>query len=145
MGGETLRTRPDRPWGPPSFLYNGHRISFLGVKRPERGVGDPPPSGAEVKESRAIPLLPIWAFVACYRVNCAFYLYIYCALSASLYGLSVHTEIVRHTGCEWCESLNLTIRANCIPWNSKSGKMKIKARIYTSKPTRTYGRTWARR
>ena len=30
-GGEIFRTRPDRPWGPPSFLYNGNR-DFRGVK-----------------------------------------------------------------------------------------------------------------
>ena len=24
--GEIFRTRPDRPWGPPSLLYNGYRI-----------------------------------------------------------------------------------------------------------------------
>jgi len=25
-GGEIFRTRPDRPWGPPSLLYNGYRV-----------------------------------------------------------------------------------------------------------------------
>ena len=40
--GEIFRNRPDRPWGPPSLLYNGYRISFLGVKRPGRGVDHPP-------------------------------------------------------------------------------------------------------
>jgi hypothetical protein len=29
--GETFSTRPDRPWGPPSLLYNGYRV-FPGVK-----------------------------------------------------------------------------------------------------------------
>jgi len=24
--GEIFRTRPDRPWGPPSPLYNGYRV-----------------------------------------------------------------------------------------------------------------------
>ena len=24
VGGEIIRTRPDRPWGPPSLLYNGY-------------------------------------------------------------------------------------------------------------------------
>jgi len=24
-GGETSRTHPDRPWGPPSLLYSGYR------------------------------------------------------------------------------------------------------------------------
>jgi hypothetical protein len=28
--GEILRTRPDRPWGPPSLLYNGYRVSPWG-------------------------------------------------------------------------------------------------------------------
>ena len=49
-GGEIFRMRPDRPWGPPSVLYNGYRVSFPGVKRPERGVDHPPASSAEVKE-----------------------------------------------------------------------------------------------
>ena len=30
-GGEIFRTRPDRPWGPPSILYNGYRV-FPGGK-----------------------------------------------------------------------------------------------------------------
>jgi len=30
-GGEIYRTRPDRPWGPPSFLFNAYRF-FPGGK-----------------------------------------------------------------------------------------------------------------
>jgi hypothetical protein len=30
-GGEIFRTRLDRPWGPPSLLYNGYRF-FPGAK-----------------------------------------------------------------------------------------------------------------
>jgi hypothetical protein len=30
-GGEIFRTYPDRPWDPPSLLYNGYRV-FPGVK-----------------------------------------------------------------------------------------------------------------
>jgi hypothetical protein len=26
VGGRDLRTRPDRPWGPPSLLYNGYQV-----------------------------------------------------------------------------------------------------------------------
>jgi hypothetical protein len=48
VGGEIFRTRPDRPWGPPSLLYHGYRVSFPGVKRPGRGVDHPFPSSAEV-------------------------------------------------------------------------------------------------
>ena len=29
--GEIFRTCPERPWGPPSLLYNGYRV-FTGVK-----------------------------------------------------------------------------------------------------------------
>jgi hypothetical protein len=41
---------PDRPWGPPSLLYNGYQVSFQGVKRPGQGVNHPPPSNTEIKE-----------------------------------------------------------------------------------------------
>jgi hypothetical protein len=47
-GGEIFRTCPDRPWGPPSLLYNGYRV-FAGCrKRPERDADHSPPSSAEV-------------------------------------------------------------------------------------------------
>ena len=45
---------------------------FPGIKQPGRGFDHAHPSRAEVKKSRAIPLLPLWAFVACCRVK--FYL-----------------------------------------------------------------------
>ena len=38
-------------------MYNGYCASFFGVKGPGRGVDYPPPSSAEVKKERAIPLL----------------------------------------------------------------------------------------
>jgi hypothetical protein len=68
-GDEIFRTYPDRPWGPPSLPYNGYRI-FPGVKS-GRGVTLTthlllvPRS----RKSRAIPLLPLWVLVACYRVK----------------------------------------------------------------------------
>jgi hypothetical protein len=49
-GGEIFSSRPDRPLGLISLLYNRYRVSFLGVKRPGRGVDHPPPSSATVKE-----------------------------------------------------------------------------------------------
>ena len=56
-----FRTCPDRPWDPPSLLYNGYRI-FPGDK--ERPGCDADPSPILVpwsRKSRAIPLLPLWA------------------------------------------------------------------------------------
>ena len=49
--GDKFRSCPDWPWGPPSPLFNGYRVSFPEVKRPGRGVNHPPHSSAEVKES----------------------------------------------------------------------------------------------
>jgi len=47
--GEIFRTRPDRPWGPPSLLYNGYRVFPTGEAA---GAWRWPPtkSSAEVKE-----------------------------------------------------------------------------------------------
>jgi len=63
--GEIFRTRPNRPWSRPSFLYKGFRVSFLPIKRPKRGVDHKPPSSVEVKESVELYLYsPLWAFMA---------------------------------------------------------------------------------
>jgi hypothetical protein len=48
-GGETFRTCPDRPCGPPSLLYNGYRVFTGGKLRPGRDADPSPPSNAEVK------------------------------------------------------------------------------------------------
>ena len=53
-GGEIFHIRPDRPWGPPSLLYNGYQVSFQGVQRLGRGVDHTPPSSVEVKEIIAL-------------------------------------------------------------------------------------------
>jgi hypothetical protein len=39
------------------------------VKRPVRGVDQSPRSGAEVKERAELYLFPVWAFMACSKVN----------------------------------------------------------------------------
>jgi hypothetical protein len=49
-GGEIFRTLPVRPWCPPSLLYNGYRVSFLGVKRPGRGFDHPPHIAPRLKK-----------------------------------------------------------------------------------------------
>jgi len=41
---DIFRTLPDQPWSQPSLLYDGHRFSIPGVKRPGRGVERPPPN-----------------------------------------------------------------------------------------------------
>ena len=46
-----------------------HWVSSPGVKRPGRSVNPPPLSAAQI---RAVPLLPLWAFMACSGANCTF-------------------------------------------------------------------------
>ena len=46
--GEIFRTSPDRPWGPPSLLYNGYRVFPVGKFLPGRDADPSPPSSAEV-------------------------------------------------------------------------------------------------
>jgi len=44
--GEIFRTCPDRPWGPPSLLYNGYRVFPGGKERQGRDADPSPPSSA---------------------------------------------------------------------------------------------------
>ena len=50
-GGEIFLTCPDRPWGPPSLLYNGHRVFPEGKERPGRDA-DPSPTSSAVGHER---------------------------------------------------------------------------------------------
>ena len=59
---------------PSSLLYNGYRISFVRVKPTGCGVNHPPPPSTEVKERITTLLLPLWALMACPRVNVTFYI-----------------------------------------------------------------------
>jgi len=51
VGGEILRTCPDRPWEPPSLLYNEYRVFPGGKKRPGRDA-DPSPTSSAVGHER---------------------------------------------------------------------------------------------
>ena len=55
---------PYRPWGPPTLLYSGYRVSLS-----ERGVNHPSQSSAEVKEIVELYLCPSWAFMVCSGTN----------------------------------------------------------------------------
>jgi hypothetical protein len=48
VGGEIFRTCPDRPWCPPSLLYNGYRVFSGGKERSGRDADPSPPSKAVV-------------------------------------------------------------------------------------------------
>jgi len=50
VGGEIFRSCPDRPWGAPSLLYNGHRVMSGGKERPGSDPDPLHPSSAVVKK-----------------------------------------------------------------------------------------------
>jgi len=85
-GGEIFRTCPDRPWGPPSFVYNGYRVFPGGKELPGRDADLSPLLVPWSWKGRAIPLLPLWAvrpvqsLSACAMVHFTYY-------SVLIYGL----------------------------------------------------------
>ena len=48
--GTRFYARPDRPWGPPSLLYNGYRVFPGGKLLPGRAADHSPLSSAAVVE-----------------------------------------------------------------------------------------------
>ena len=72
-GSKNFRSRLDRPWGPPSLLCKGYRVSSPGIKWPGRGVN-------------------LRAFIVCCRVNFTF-TFTYNA------GLEQHWD--HSVECEW--------------------------------------------
>ena len=82
-GGEIFHTCPDRPWGPPSLLYNGYQVFPGGKERPGRGMMlTPHPLLVPWSwKGRSIPLLPLWAIwpvqslSACTRVHFTLHMY----------------------------------------------------------------------
>jgi hypothetical protein len=65
-GDEIFRTRPDRPWAPPSLLYNVYRV-FPEGKTAVVWCWPPTPSNAEVKERVELhfhsPSGPSWSIL----------------------------------------------------------------------------------
>jgi hypothetical protein len=112
--GEIFRSRPNRPWGPPSLLYNGYRVCFSGVKRPGRGVEHPPPSSARVKERVELclysPSGPSWPVLG-RTLPLSYYLFTPASLSSfeTLVKVRVHhlTDTKRTEFFQINSSLNL--------------------------------------
>ena len=75
--GEIFRIRPDRAWGSPRILFNGNRVSSPGVKRPGRDVNHPPHLASRLRKSKAVPLLPVWAFTTSSRTKFIFTVVVY--------------------------------------------------------------------
>ena len=70
MGGEIFRTCPDRPWGPPSLLYDGYRVFPGGKERPGRDADPLPPSSAVVMKGCSYTSTPPMGRTVCTEPQC---------------------------------------------------------------------------
>jgi hypothetical protein len=68
-GVEIFRTCPDRPWGPPSFLYNGYRVFPGGKERLGRDADPSSPSSAVVKKEYNYTSTPPYRLYGLYRAS----------------------------------------------------------------------------
>jgi len=73
--GYTFLPRPNRAWGPPCLLYNGYRVSFPGVKGPERGFERTPNLVSRLNKEQSYNSNPLWAFMARSTVNFTLYIF----------------------------------------------------------------------
>ena len=72
--GDIFHTRPDRPWGLTSLLYNGCRVFTVGKTVGGGGVLKPHPhlQCRRLKLGTAIPITALRALPVCYRDNIYF-------------------------------------------------------------------------
>jgi hypothetical protein len=83
-GGEVFRTRPDRPWGPLSLLYNGYGVTVPGVLRPRRGVDHTTPHLApRLKKEYSYTCTPPLDLHGLFEVDLYIYQFCFQTLAAS--------------------------------------------------------------
>ena len=70
--GEIFRTCSDRPWGPPSLLYNGYRLFPEDEERPGRDADPSPPSSAVVMKGQNYTSTTPMGRTACTEPQCLY-------------------------------------------------------------------------
>ena len=134
--GTRFSARPDRPWGPPSLLYNGYRVFPGGKVRPGRDADPSPLLVPWSRKSRAIPLLLLWAvrpvqsLSACTRVH--FTLPFPSSWQSKIYATNIETVTNNST-----ITLKMYVENSCetdtLPINTASYSMTV-IFIYTTVP-----------
>ena len=71
-GGEIFHTCSDRPWGPPSLLYNGYRVFPGGKERSERDADPSPPFSSVFKKEYSYSSTPPMGRTACTESQCLY-------------------------------------------------------------------------
>jgi len=69
VGGEIFRTCPNRPWGPPSLLYNWYQVFPGGKERLGRDADPSPPSSADGHERVELYLYSPYGPYGLYRAS----------------------------------------------------------------------------
>ena len=126
--GARFSARPDRPWGPPSLLYNRYRVFPGGKVRPERAADHSSPSSAEVLEEQSYTSSALWAttgpvtgLLYLTRYYAHFHLYI----SSSLFPSQKHVD-----GCmSYCDVFyrikRRTVKHMIVVFYNKTGNVRI--------------------
>jgi len=103
--GEIFRTSSDRPWGPPSLLYNGYRVFSGGKERPGRDADSSPPSSAVVKKEQSYTSTPRMGCTACTGPQClyrgALYLFLLFTECNITRGRLIHSVLLSVYGDYW--------------------------------------------
>jgi hypothetical protein len=101
MGDEIFRACPDRPWSPPSLVYNGYRVFPGGKERPGRDADPSLPCSAVGHERVELCLYSPVDRTACTEPQCLYkadlYLYLfyfYCKLVVTHNSFSHSTQVV---------------------------------------------------
>ena len=142
---EIFRNRPDRPWGPPSLLYNGYRAIPM-ENATEGWCWSPTASGAEVKE-RVKPCLyyPSRSSWTVSRVNFNFtlppltYVFRLCDKVFKTYSTIQNNDTHRQVDVG---SRNLCSRTVCFTSLTRNGRLFCTAAVTLCVTTRDipYGR-----
>ena len=123
---KVLRTCPDRPWGPPSLVYNGYQVFPMGKKRLERDADPSPLLVPWSRKGRAIPLPPLWAvwpvqsLSACTRVHFTFTLFL---------GLQLHQtfQMHHHHHHHWRDWIHLHHQGFYMTWHTVCALISVTA------------------
>ena len=110
-GGEIFRTCPNRPWGPPSLLYNGYRVFPGDKERPARDADPSPPSSAVVMKEQSYTSTSPVGRTACTKPQCLYKGDLYLLLLPHTYMHDrVSNHIRRYLEVSTIDNTNLTLR-----------------------------------
>jgi hypothetical protein len=95
-GDEIFRTCPDRPWVPPSLLYNEYRVFPGGKERPGRGADPSSASSVVVMKGKSYTSTTPMGRTTCTEPQCLYKGALYLFVAFSTYK-TAWPDDVKHT------------------------------------------------